>query len=201
MKRIPMIMAVALLVLTALPAVVQAQACGGYGQPACPPQPVRPAEAEGEIVETTPCSTIVVQGNSWGPGTTVYIDREFDGDCPGTGNPDDVLAEGDADDTRAAESAEVTVAEDGTFTAELLVPADAAGAYEVEVSGQGLDGTAKHQTYTYNVDPAANFVSDAAASPAAESDDTGTMALAAILAALILAVGFNWPSLVARVRR
>ena len=99
-----------------------------------------------------------------------------------------------------AERTEATVADDGTFIAELRVPADAVGDYEVVVSGAGLDGTTKRQTYTYNVDPAANFVSNASASPAEEGNGP-TMALAAVLAALILAVGFSWPTLVTRFRR
>ena len=198
MKRFPTIITTAILALLVAAWPAQAQYGGGGGGNQNPV--VRPAEADGEIVQTTPCSTIVVQGTSWGPGTTVYIDREFNEGCPGTGTPRDVRADGDAD-TRAAESAEVTVGEDGSFVAELLVPADAVGDYSVEVSGTDLDGTAKQQTYSFDVDPAANFVADAAVAPAQTGDNTTTMALAAVLAALILAVGFNWPSLVARVRR
>ncbi len=203
MKRFPILAAVALLVMTILPTAVQAQACGGYGQPACPPDTGVVEDEPGQVEETTPCSTIIVQGSSWGPGTTVAIDREFDGECPGEGTPDDVvevLGE-DAQGTRSSEQIEVVVGEDGTFTAELLVPADAAGLYQVEVTGQSLDGTAKHQTYTYNVDPAANFVANSAAAPESDGGSTANIALAAVLAALILAVGFNWPALIARVRR
>lgn len=205
MKRFPILATVALLLLTALPAVVNAQACGGYGQAPCE-QPERPEEQDGEVEETTPCSTIVVQGDNWGSGTVVYIDREFDEECPGEGEPDDVLADvedGSSPSARSASTAartEATVSDDGTFTATLRVPADAVGDYEVVVSGEDLDGTTKRQTYTYNVDPAANFVSNAS-SAAAEDGNGPTMALAAILAALILAVGFSWPSLVARIRR
>lgn len=205
MKRFPILATVALLLLTALPAVVNAQVCGGYGQPACPPaQPERPDEEDGEVETTTPCSTIVVQGDNWGSNTVIFIDREFDENCPGEGEPDDVLNDS-GDDTLArsvstAERTEVTAAEDGTFIAELRVPADAVGDYEVVISGESTDGTAKRQTYTYNVDPAANFTTNA--STAASEDGNGpTMALAAVLAALILAVGFSWPSLVAKVRR
>ena len=205
MKRFPILATVALLLLTALPAVVNAQVCGGYGQPACPPaQPERPAEEDGEVETTTPCSTIVVQGDNWGSNTVIFIDREFDEDCPGEGDPDDVLTNS-GDDTRArsasiAERTEVTAAEDGTFIAELRVPADAVGEYEVVISGEGTDGTAKRQTYTYNVDPAANFTANASATPA-EDGNGPTMALAAILAALILAVGFSWPTVVGRFRQ
>lgn len=205
MKRFPILATVALLVLTAAPAVVQAQACGGYGQPACPPPVERPAQQDGEVEVTTPCSTIVIQGNDWDPDTTIYIDRQFgNADCPGEGRTNDVLAQGEDDSqTRSASTSdrtEVTVADDGTFIAQLRVPADAVGDYEVVVSGTSLDGTTKRQTYTYNVDPAANFTVNAAAAPA-EDGNGPTMALAAILAALILAVGFSWPSLIAKVRR
>lgn len=198
MKRIPTIAATAILLmmLAAWPAQAQYGGGGGGGNPIS-----RPAGVDGEIVQTTPCSTIVVQGTGWGPSTTIYIDREFgNADCPGTGSPRDVRNDGE-DDTRAAGPSEVVVAEDGTFVAELLVPADAVGDYEVEVTGTGLDGTAKQQTYSFDVDPTANFVTDATAGTTANGDNTATMALAAVLAALILAVGFNWPSLVARVRR
>lgn len=193
MKRFPTIITTAILAL--LVAAWPAQ-----GQPYTEGPVVRPAEASGEVEQTTPCSTIVVQGTSWGPGTTIYIDREFNEGCPGTGTPRDVRADGDAD-SRAAETVEVTADEDGAFVAELLVPADAAGDYEVEVSGTDLDGTTKQQTYSFDVDPAANFVAEAAVVPAETGSNASTMALAAVLGALILAVGFNWPSLVAKVRR
>ena len=82
------------------------------------------------------------------------------------------------------------------------------GANGSTVNGNATIGTASSDsssndlsgTYTYNVDPAANFTTNASATPADDGNGP-TMALAAILAALILAVGFSWPTLVTRLRR
>ncbi|WP_370326604.1 hypothetical protein [Euzebya sp.] len=218
MKRTMILAAVAaLLVLTALPAAAQ----GPY--PPVPDDTVVPPAEVGDVETTTPCSTILVRGDDWGPGTEIFIDREFDGEgCSGEGNPDDVEAElgdgtQDDEETAASSSAssasspsaaaapfaqtqQVTVAEDGTFTAQVVVPAEVAGDYTVTVRGTDLSGQAKEQTFSYDVVPTANFV-PATTTESTQAQGSTPIALIAIVAALVLAVGFNAPSLVARLRR
>ena len=172
----------------------------------CPTDPPTPGPTEGQARETTACGTIIVTGDNWG-GATVTIDREFgNANCPGIGDPGNVNEEspGGGDGGAAfAASTESTViadvAEDGSFSAVLLVPADVdTDTYEVTVSGQDLSGQAKNKTYTYNVTPAAAFTPNTADS--ATSSNTA-YAIAALLIASILLVGLNWQPLIRRIRR
>ena len=198
MKRFPTTAMAAILLVMLATWPAQAQYGGGGGTTVD-----RPPVQDGEVEVTTPCSTIVVQGTDWGANTVVYIDREFEDDCPGTGNPDDVLSGTSEDQPRSASTSartEVPVSADGSFAAELRVPSGAVGDYVVQVSGEDADGITKRQTFTFDVDPTANFVSGTPSNPA-ESGNAATMALAIGMATLLLAVGTNWPSLVAKIRR
>ena len=171
----------------------------------CPPRQGTPEPTEGQIRQTTPCGTIIVTGDNWG-SSTVTIDREFDDDdCPGEPGADDVIEQdpGNGSGNAFAASRESTivadVAEDGTFSVALQVPANVdTDTYEVTVSGQDLTGQAKNQTYTYNVTPTAAFTPNTADS--ATSSNTA-YAIAALLIASILLVGLNWQPLIRRIRR
>ena len=172
----------------------------------CPTEEPTPDPTEGQIRQTTPCGTIIVTGDNWG-SSTVTIDREFDSDdCPGEPGAPDVIEQdpvNPSDEAAFAASRESTivadVAEDGTFSVVLQVPANvAADTYEVRVSGQDLSGQAKNQTYTYNVTPTAAFTPNTADS--ATSSNTA-YAIAALLIASILLVGLNWQPLIRRIRR
>ena len=172
----------------------------------CPTEEPTPDPTEGQIRQTTPCGTIIVTGDNWG-SSTVTIDREFDSDdCPGEPGAPDVIEQdpvNPSDEAAFAASRESTivadVAEDGTFSVVLQVPADVdTDTYEVRVSGQDLSGQAKNQTYTYNVTPTAAFTPNTADS--ATSSNTA-YAIAALLIASILLVGLNWQPLIRRIRR
>lgn len=203
MKRMMFLAALALLVLTAMPAAAQ------YGGG----EPQRPPVAPGQIEITTPCSTIVITGDSWAPGTEIFIDREDCGRGPNVRAdvPEEADEPDDDGDFSSANSASgsttaasggtaaadpVIVADDGTFLATVQVPAGAVEEYAVEVRGTGLDGEAKSQVYTVDVVQAASFV------PTATDGDTAvTIAVVALFSAVILAVGFNVPRLAWRRRR
>lgn len=171
----------------------------------CPPPEGTPGPTEGQIRQTTPCGTIIVTGDNWG-SSTVTIDREFDDDdCPGEPGADDVIEQdpvnggGNAFAASRESTIVADVAEDGTFSVALQVPANVdTDTYEVRVSGQDLSGQAKNQTYTYNVTPMAAFTPNTADS--ATSSNTA-YAIAALLIASILLVGLNWQPLIRRIRR
>lgn len=171
----------------------------------CPTEEPTPDPTEGQIRQTTPCGTIIVTGDNWG-SSTVTIDREFDADdCPGEPGADDVIEQdpvnggGNAFAASRESTVVADVAEDGTFSVALQVPANVdADTYEVTVSGQDLTGQAKNQTYTYNVTPTAAFTPNTADS--ATSSNTA-YAIAALLIASILLVGLNWQPLIRRIRR
>lgn len=114
MKRTTTLLAIAALTMTLLGAT--AALAQQY-----PPRPGPIIEVT--VVVTTPAGRIVVDGSNWGPGTTVCIEKadgtvvgspqaRAAGECP---NPDD---------TTAADFAVVTADEQGSFSAELEVPAD-----------------------------------------------------------------------------
>jgi|GEM_PF-6001652 len=171
----------------------------------CPPPQGTPEPTEGQIRQTTPCGTIIVTGDNWG-SSTVTIDREFDADdCPGEPGADDVIEQdpvnggGNAFAASRESTIVADVAEDGTFSVALQVPANVdTDTYEVTVSGQDLTGQAKNQTYTFNVTPTAAFTPNTADS--ATSSNTA-YAIAALLIASILLVGLNWQPLIRRIRR
>lgn len=80
---------------------------------------------EPEITVGTPGAVITIRGTDWGPGTVVEV----------------VYRNGAAAATTAA-----TVADDGTFTAELQLPDDAPlGETALSVSGTGTDGEPRDQ--------------------------------------------------------
>lgn len=210
MKRMTFLAALALLVLTAMPAAAQ------YGGG----EPQRPPVAPGQIEITTPCSTIVITGDSWAPGTEIFIDRENCGRGPNVRAdvPEEADEPNDDGDFSSADSAPgsttaasgsttaasggtaaadpVIVADDGTFLATVQVPAGAVEEYAVEVRGTGLDGEAKSQVYTVDVVQAASFVPTAT-----DGDSAVTIAVVALFSAVILAVGFIGPRLAWRRRR
>jgi hypothetical protein len=188
MKSLAVSAAIALLVaLGALPAAAQ------YG--GGPPDD-RPPVSPGQVQVTTPCSTIIVSGNSWGEGS-VFIDRDFgDDDCPAQGNASDVTVtpqgggqSNNDDDDESFAALEVPVAADGSFVAEVQVPADAVGTYEVTVRGTDVNGQSKYQTFLYDVVPLSSSV------PAGVNDGGAgdrMTALASIGAAALLLLAFNW---------
>lgn len=73
----------------------------------------------GEIIVTTPNATITITGNDWGPGTTVEVTYH----SPGASNA----------------TASAVVEPDGTFTAQLAIPATAALGH-AEATVAGTDG-------------------------------------------------------------
>lgn len=91
----------------------------------------------------------------------------------------------------------IPVSEDGTFTAAVLVPADAdLDDYAITVRGTGDGGEPRSETYRYDLVPAASFT------PAAETRDSSAfVALTVALGLLILALGVNSPALVRRLAR
>jgi hypothetical protein len=213
MKRLSMLAAaVLLLVLAAMPA--SAQYGGGGGGGGNPPvdEPTSPPPTEGQVQVTTPCNTIIVTGRNFGPGTTVFIERNFDSDeCPGQGNPPNVLIDtedGDAtDDDDADDGAfaaqsggprSATAGEDGTVSVPVQVPADATGEFVVTLRGTDLDGQAKEHQLRYQVQPASTFTPAAAAEG---TTSTTALAVAALLLAVVLGVGFNWTALTRRFSR
>lgn len=188
-----------LVVLTALPAL---------GQQPIPyeTETFEPAgEEQGQIQEATPCGTIWITGGNWGPGTIVQLDREYSNEgCPGidTPAPADVTQEltGGAGSQSAASSSGAEAQpqafaadEQGRIAIPVQVPADQIDDFDVTVVGVDEAGEPKTETQTFDVVQAASFV------PEEESGSNATfVALAALLAAVILAVGFNWPSLIRR---
>lgn len=202
MTRATVVAAFAVVVLTALPATAQY----GGGPPPPQPEPERPPAEQGQVEVTTPCSTIVITGDSWGPGTEIFIDRDFgSASCPGQGDAPNVSVTappqgqgGSSPQSFSGGSGERVVAdENGRFTAEILVPADAVGDYDVTMRGTDLSGEAKYQHYVFNVTPTSSF--GPSTSPVEDGGNT-MIAIAALVSAVLLAVAFNRP-LLSRRRR
>ena len=125
-----------------------------------PPPPI-------DITIVTPGAIIEVTGSEWGPGTEVTITRR---------NPSG----------SGTERTTATVAEDGTFSAPVEVPEDAAGTeIQYEVSGVDEQGQERTETRALNVQltsaemqAEADTELAAPATPAEDGDWTG-LALAA----------------------
>lgn len=174
--------------LMASPALAQP-----YGPPPSPSP--TPSPGPGAVTIVTPCNTIIVDGDDWGPGTTITIDREFgDEDCPGVGNPPDISADAPADDDDAAISrvgngvavadgvTTVAVRDDGSFSAALVVPGDIEpGDFAFTISGVDASGAERQDLRRYNVNPIARVLSDeqpvSATSPTTASVAIGLLAM------------------------
>lgn len=101
-----------------------------------------------EIIVVTPNATITITGSNWGPGTTVEVTYHNGG---------------------AASVSSASVNPDGTFSAEVTLPADAApGVTALNVTGTGADGQPRQDTE-------AIFVASAEDAPAGDATD-GTVA-------------------------
>lgn len=104
------------------------------------PYPPGPGQCmDPTVTLITPGTTIHICGSNWSPGTTVRI-------TPGTGGP-------------VVSSA--PVGSDGTFRAQVAVPADAEDEVVFEVEGTAEDGAPRAETVEYRVQRAA--LTDAAA--------------------------------------
>jgi hypothetical protein len=97
-----------------------------------PPGPGRQC-TDPTVTLITPGTTIEICGSNWSPGTTVVI-------TPGTGGP-------------VVSSAPVE--SDGTFRAQVVVPADAEEEVAFEVAGTAEDGAPRAETVSYRVQSAA----------------------------------------------
>ena len=137
-----------------------------------------------DVTVTTPGATIEVTGEGWNENTTVTISYEED---------DNV--EGDSPDAQAATPASVTatVDEDGSFTAPLEVPEDAAGSeITYTISGTDDQGQERTETRALNVQltsaemGADTSTSTELAAPAPAEDGDG--ALLAVAAAGVVAL-------------
>lgn len=139
-------------------AVVAATAlAGGAALAQYPPPPP-------EVTVTTPGATIQIAGQDWGPDTVVTI--TYNG-------------------TQAQRnSTQATVAEDGTFVAEVTVPADAVDSASWEIAG--VDAAGEPRTETRSVDVAlagTPIVPDLA--PPAEDDGGMPVGLLAVTAGAV----------------
>lgn len=116
-----------------------------------------------EITVTTPGATIEIEGDGWDSGTTVTITRRS-GNSAGGGGTEQVTA---------------TVREDGTFSAPIEVPEDAAGQeIQYEVSGVDEQGEDRTEVQALNVqltgaemDTDGESVQAAPATPEGDSDN------------------------------
>lgn len=110
-----------LLTLLTLSLLLMGLAATGALAQQYPPNPGPVTEVN--VTVTTPGATVRIEGRSWGPDTTVEIDH------------------GDTGGQSSTSATTVEVADDGTFVAEVAVPDDAAGDFEVVTRGVDADGT------------------------------------------------------------
>lgn len=175
---------VLLVLLPAGPATAQ-----GYGGSPSPSPSPSPAGAR--VQTTTPCSTIIVQGDNWGEAF-VTIDREFDNPgCPGEGDPPDIGNEpvgGQNANNAFAQGDGVTVIpvdEDGSFSAALTVPRDTApGLLVLRITGTDSRGDPREETARYEVLPAGEFAAAGAFDGGRSTVPVLLIAMLAVAAAL-----------------
>ena len=144
-----------------------------------PPPPI-------DITVTTPGATIEVSGSAWEPGTVVTITRK-------RGNRAEAAATQDSQSS-GTETTQATVQDDGTFTAPITVPEDAAGQeIQYEVSGVDEQGQERTEVQALNVQltsaemPAEDADLASPVAPAEDGDDYGW--LLAVGGAVALAGG------------
>lgn len=178
-KFFSMILATMLLLAVAAPAMAQSSSSpgGGGGDGQGEDQDID--DGDETAGGTTPCSTIFIQGTSWGPGTPVTIVRNdpgdqgsnMDGDCENEGDvvngetgqqgdQNNQLAEAPAAPgitspgaTAGRTLGTTTVQPDGTFAISVTVPADAAEGFSYEIVGKDQSGIDKVVTQELDITP------------------------------------------------